>query len=142
MKKIALIALVSLLLIFSGCVEIDEDSEYYNAGVRDGENNKKSEIKDIQRQMNSIEHENNDLESDLEDKAKTTKDALNSVAGLTESFNENNELLAELVKEINYLDLNLSQKLDGLDQNISDLNANLQEVFGDLNKLIYDINTV
>ena len=141
MKKIALIALVSVLLIFSGCVEIDEDSEYYNAGVRDGENNKKPEIKDLQRQMSSIVRENGNLKSDLEDKTETTKDALNSVAGLTESFNENNKLLAELVKEINYLDLNLSQKLESLDQNISDLNANLQEVFGDLNELIYDINT-
>ena len=127
----AIVLLIPLMLILSGCV--DNLSPDYLAGQADGAAGKKAQIDQLKDSVKLQAREVKGLNEELERKTEVTRDALANESESLSILRENNDRLAAIEKALGYLDSNINLRID-------DLNTSIREGIKDLNLSIYDLN--
>ena len=126
-----LLVLIPLILILSGCV--DNTSVDYLTGQAAGASSKNAEIKELQTAIKLQVREIRGLTKELERKTDVTREALENEKESLSIINENNKRLEAIELSLEYLDGNVSSKIE-------DLNTTLERGFTDLNRSISELN--
>lgn len=121
-----LAVLVPVLVLFSGCV--DESSVDYSWGFNAGKSSRNTEVDGLENEIRVLEKSNRVLEKELERKTRVTREALENESRFLGLLKENSEELGELVRVVEALDGNVSQRISDLNEGIWDLNVSLADL--------------